>query len=79
VGPLRLVHELAKAGVSPVPSRMSAYRVLVRHGLVPARKRKRRRQDYKRWQREEPRSSGGLAWACGRPGEVWKGIREALP
>jgi transposase InsO family protein len=28
--------------------------VLVRHGLVPARKRKRRRQDYKRWQREEP-------------------------
>ena len=28
--------------------------MLVRHGLVPARKRKRRRQDYKRWQREEP-------------------------
>ena len=33
-GPLRLVHELAKAGVAPVPSRMSVYRVLVRHGLV---------------------------------------------
>jgi transposase len=33
-GPLRLVQELARAGVSPVPSRMSAYRVLVRHGLV---------------------------------------------
>jgi transposase InsO family protein len=28
--------------------------VLVRHGLVPARRRKRRRQDYKRWQREAP-------------------------
>ena len=28
--------------------------MLVRHQLVPARKRKRRRQDYKRWQREEP-------------------------
>jgi transposase InsO family protein len=27
--------------------------VLVRRGLVPARKRKRRRQDYKRWQRDE--------------------------
>ncbi len=40
--------------MSPVPSRSTIYRVLVRHGLVAARKRKRRRQDYKRWQREEP-------------------------
>jgi transposase InsO family protein len=40
--------------VTPLPSRSTIYRVLVRHGLVPARKRKRRRQDYKRWQREEP-------------------------
>ena len=40
--------------MTPLPSRSTIYRVLVRHGLVPARKRKRRRQDYKRWQREEP-------------------------
>jgi transposase len=53
-GARRLLYELGKAGVSPVPSRSTIYRVLVRHGLVPARKRKRRRQDYKRWQREEP-------------------------
>jgi transposase InsO family protein len=53
-GPRRLVFELGKAGVSPVPSRSTIYRVLVRHHLVPARKRKRRRQDYKRWQREAP-------------------------
>jgi transposase InsO family protein len=53
-GPRRLRYELGKAGVSPVPSRSTVYRVLVRHGLVPARKRKRRRQDYKRWQREAP-------------------------
>src|SRR6516162_8217410 len=53
-GPRRLRFELGKAQVSPVPSRSTVYRVLVRHGLVPARKRKRRRQDYKRWQREEP-------------------------
>jgi transposase InsO family protein len=53
-GPRRLACELAKAGVTPVPSLSTIYRVLVRHGLVPARKRKRRRQDYKRWQREEP-------------------------
>jgi transposase InsO family protein len=53
-GPRRLQFELGKAGVSPVPSRSTVYRVLVRHGLVAARKRKRRRQDYKRWQREAP-------------------------
>ena len=53
-GPRRLLFELGKAKVAPVPSRSTIYRVLVRHGLVHARKRKRRRQDYKRWQREEP-------------------------
>jgi transposase InsO family protein len=53
-GPRRLAYELNKANVSPVPSRSTIYRVLVRRGLVPARKRKRRRQDYKRWQRDAP-------------------------
>ncbi len=53
-GPWRLLFELGKAKVSPLPSRSTIYRVLVRHQLVPARRRKRRRQDYKRWQREEP-------------------------
>ena len=33
-GPVRLAHELGKAGVVPAPSRMSVYRVLVRHGLI---------------------------------------------
>jgi transposase InsO family protein len=54
MGPRRLQYELDKAHVTPVPSRSTIYRVLVRRGLVPARKRKRRRQDYKRWQREAP-------------------------
>jgi transposase InsO family protein len=53
-GPRRLLFELGKAKVSPLPSRSTIYRVLVRRHLVPARNRKRRRQDYKRWQREEP-------------------------
>ncbi len=53
-GPRRLAFELGKAGVDLVPSRSTVYRVLVRHGLVAARKRKRRRQDYKRWQRDAP-------------------------
>jgi transposase len=53
-GPRRLAYKLGKANVSPVPSRSTIYRVLVRHVQVPARKRKRRRQDCKRWQREAP-------------------------
>jgi transposase InsO family protein len=53
-GPRRLQYELGKGQVAPVPSRSTIYRVLVRRALVPARKRKRRRQDYKRWQREAP-------------------------
>jgi Homeodomain-like domain/Integrase core domain len=51
-GPRRLAYELNKANVSPMPSRSTICRVLVRRGLVPARKRKRRRQDCKRWQRD---------------------------
>jgi transposase len=53
-GPLRLAHELARAGVSPVPSRMSVYRVLVRHGLVEPRPRKRPKDSYVRWERDAP-------------------------
>ena len=53
-GPRRLLFELGKAEVSPLPSRSTIYRVLVRHHLVADRKRKRRRQDYKRCQRDEP-------------------------
>ena len=59
-GPRRLQYELGKARVAPVPSRSTVYRVLVRRGLVPARKRKRRRQDYKRWQREAPMQLGQM-------------------
>jgi hypothetical protein len=41
-----------KVKVSSPPSRSTIYRARVRYGLVAARKR--RRQDYKRWQWEEP-------------------------
>ena len=53
-GPRRLVHELGRAGVEPVPSRSTVYRVLVRHSLVAARARKRRREDFVRWERPGP-------------------------
>jgi transposase len=54
-GQRRIEFELGRNGCpGPVPSLSTIYRVLVRHGLVDAIPRRRRRQDYKRWQRERP-------------------------
>jgi transposase InsO family protein len=50
-GPSRIVWQLERDGVVPVPGRSSVYRALVRHGLVEGKKRKRRREDYRRWER----------------------------
>jgi len=51
VGPSRIVWELERAAVVPLPGRSAVYRALVRHGLVAARRRRRRREDYRRWER----------------------------
>jgi transposase InsO family protein len=58
-GPDRIRHELEREGVDPVPSRSGIYRALVRGGRVDAAKRRRRRADYRRWER-------------GRPMELWQ-------
>ena len=50
-GPSRICWQLEREGVAPLPGRSSVYRALVRHGLVEAKKRKRRREDYRRWER----------------------------
>ncbi len=50
-GPSRIRWELEREGRQPLPGRSSIYRALVRHGLVEAKKRKRRREDYRRWER----------------------------
>jgi transposase InsO family protein len=50
-GPSRIRWELERAGVVPLPGRPAVYRALVRHGLVDPEKRKRRREDYRRWER----------------------------
>ena len=50
-GPSRIVWQLERDGIDPVPGRSSVYRALLRHGLVEAKKRKRRREDYRRWER----------------------------
>jgi transposase InsO family protein len=50
-GPSRIRWELERAGVAPLPGRSAVYRALIRHGLVDPKKRKRRREDYRRWER----------------------------
>jgi transposase InsO family protein len=50
-GPDRISWQLERNGVESVPGRSSIYRALLRHGLVEATKRKRRRDDYRRWER----------------------------
>jgi transposase InsO family protein len=58
-GPTRIVYELGREGVDPVPGRSSVYRALVRNGRIDPARRRRRRSDYKRWER-------------GRPMELWQ-------
>jgi transposase InsO family protein len=53
-GPRRLVHELDRREVTPMPSRSTVYRVLIRAGLLEPTSRKRKRSDYRRWERSAP-------------------------
>jgi transposase InsO family protein len=50
-GPSRIRWELERAGVQPLPGRSAVYRALIRHGLITPGKRRRRREDYRRWER----------------------------
>src|SRR5215217_3259168 len=55
-GTQRILHELMR-GPTPaeaLPSRATVHRILLRHGLVIARSRRRKRSDYVRWQRPAP-------------------------
>lgn len=49
-GPWRLVFELAKRRVVPVPSASAAYRALVRAGMIDPSLRDRRSRRWKRWE-----------------------------
>jgi transposase InsO family protein len=50
-GPRSILTQLGREGTVPLPGRSSVYRALVRHGLIQPQQRRRRRQDYKRWER----------------------------
>lgn len=58
-GPKRLVFELSKRGVAPVPSESAAYRALLRAQMIDPAKRDKRSRKWKRWER-------------GRPMELWQ-------
>src|ERR671911_2998291 len=56
-GPRRLVHEAARAGVVPPPSRSGIYRALKRAGLIDAAARRR--------SGGSAAGSGARRWSCG--------------
>jgi transposase InsO family protein len=53
-GARRIVYELGRAGVEPVPSESGVYRALHRAGLVDPGARRRRKDAWKRWERARP-------------------------
>ncbi|GFG94313.1 hypothetical protein MTIM_01920 [Mycobacterium timonense] len=79
-GPRRLVFELAKRGVGPVPSESAVYRALVRAGLIDPAARDKRSRKWKRWERGAPMELwqmdvvGGFPLADGTSAKALTGI-----
>jgi transposase InsO family protein len=79
-GPRRLVYELARAGVEPVPSESGAYRALLRFGLIDPAARRPRDRKWKRWERGRAMELwqmdvvGGFLLADGRRAKALTGI-----
>ena len=53
-GPRRIVVELARRRVAPLPSESAVYRALRRAELIEPGARRRRRESWKRWERGAP-------------------------
>jgi len=66
-GPRTIGYHLEREGVDPVPSRSSIYRALVRHKLIDPQRRRKRRSDYKRWERARAME----LWQMDVMGGVW--------
>ena len=79
-GPRTIGHRLAREGVEPVPGRSSIYRCLVRHGLIDPQARRKRRSDYKRWERSRAMELwqmdivGGVVLTGGREAKIVTGV-----
>jgi transposase InsO family protein len=66
-GQRRLAHELIRDGIDPPPGLTSIYRALVRNGLIEPKARRRRKADYRRWERSRPMQ----LWQMDVMGGVW--------
>lgn len=79
-GPRTLLFRLEAEGVVPLPGRSSVYRALVRHGLIEPEARRRRKADYKRWERARPMELwqmdvvGGVMLADGWKASIVSGL-----
>jgi transposase InsO family protein len=79
-GPRTILYWLERDGVVPLPGRTSVERCLVRHGLVTAEARKRKRSDYRRWERSRSMELwqmdivGGVPLADGTEAKIVSGI-----
>ena len=79
-GPRRLVFELAKRKVAPVPSESAAYRALLRAGMIDPALRDKRSRKWKRWERGAPMELwqmdivGGFPLADGTSAKALTGI-----
>lgn len=79
-GPRTILFWLERAGVEPLPGRTSVERCLIRHGLVTPQARKRKRSDYKRWERARAMELwqmdivGGVRLAEGSEAKIVSGI-----
>jgi transposase InsO family protein len=80
-GPRRIVYELGRrGGVDPPPSESAVYRCLVRLELIEPDTRRRRRKNWKRWERGSPMelwqmdTVGGIALADGSHAKALTGI-----
>lgn len=79
-GPRRLVYELGRIGVEPVPSESGAYRALLRFGLIDPAARRPRDRKWKRWERGRAMELwqmdvvGGFVLADGRRAKALTGV-----
>lgn len=79
-GPRTILYWLEKEGVVRLPGRTSVERCLVRHGLVTPQARKRKRSDYKRWERSRAMELwqmdivGGVRLVDGSEAKIVSGI-----
>jgi len=79
-GPRRIVFELGRGGVDPLPSESGVYRALVRLSLIDPDARRGRDRKWKRWERGRPMELwqmdvvGGFVLADGTKAKVLTGL-----